>query len=252
MSPRTCNRTYLAQQARRTRWRRERPRHAAAHARPRAAVPARACMHRPVAWASLVTPASPCSTPVQVAPPGSLAKLRDARPLPPGAFPDAAAMFAREGATYRWLYTMGQNSWRYTPCSAEPDARLALPPGWREVGRVNVSQGAAPPLPFVYVLSNEAANQLLLLVRPTASSFDWSQNASINQVGAGGGQSTCGATAVDSRRRQQGRVRRGSPRCARLSGARALQAKLANRAPPPACATNAHFPGLFPSCFADV
>lgn len=119
--------------------------------------------------------------PPQEVPPGSVSTLRDARPLPAGALPDPAAVFAAEGEAYNLLFHMLLSATRYAPCASDPAA--SLPPGWQLEAVANLTQaGQAPPLPFVYLLSNPQQNQLAFLVRGTSSSHEWTLNAQYNQV----------------------------------------------------------------------
>lgn len=126
----------------------------------------------------------PCrrATPTQEVPPGQLSRLRDARPLPPGAFPDPAALFAAEGETYNLLFRLLLNALAHSKCAANPAASLLLPPGWRLEAAANLSQGGSPPLPLVYVLSQAQRGQLVFLARGTLSTYEWSLNAMYNQV----------------------------------------------------------------------
>lgn len=77
------------------------------------------------------------------------------------------------------------NAKAHTVCASNPAASLLLPPGWQLEAVANLTQGAlAPPLPFVYVLTNPQQNQLVFLARGISSSHEWGLNAMYNQVGA--------------------------------------------------------------------
>lgn len=124
----------------------------------------------------------------QAEPVGRLAPLRDARPLPPGDFPDPGALFAEEGEAFRWLFRVSQNSYLYTACATDPAIPHVLPPGWSVAQTVDVSAGADPAtgapvrLPLVWVLASADGGQLALVVRATQSSWDWRTNFSVNQA----------------------------------------------------------------------
>lgn len=112
--------------------------------------------------------------------------LPDRRPLPPE-LPDVPAVYAQEGAAYWFLFQLARNAQTWAPCApAAGLGGLALPPGWAVEGAANASQASGPPLPMVYVLHNEATNQVVLLLRPTAGPYEWSLNFAFNTVRAGG------------------------------------------------------------------
>ncbi|EFN56007.1 expressed protein [Chlorella variabilis] len=113
---------------------------------------------------------------------GVLTALRDARPLPPE-FEDAAAVFAEEGATYFQLFRFSRNAYVYAPCSPQPNASLPLPPGWSLEATGDLAQASGPPLPMLFVLHNNQTNQVLLVVRSTVGSYEWTKNFEYNQVG---------------------------------------------------------------------
>lgn len=48
--------------------------------------------------------------------------------------------------------------------------------------RIKTAQGPNPALPLVYVLENRSTNQLLFLVRPSASDYDYVLSFSYNQA----------------------------------------------------------------------
>lgn len=88
--------------------------------------------------------------------------LRDRRPLPADDFPDAASVYQEEGAAYWLLFQLAENAHVWAPCAPQAGlGGLALPPGWVLDRAANLSQAAGPPLPLVYVLRNEASNQVL-------------------------------------------------------------------------------------------
>lgn len=112
---------------------------------------------------------------------GVLTALRDARPLPPE-FEDAAAVFAEEGATYFQLFRFSRNAYVYAPCSPQPNASLPLPPGWSLEATGDLAQASGPPLPMLFVLHNNQTNQVLLVVRSTVGSYEWTKNFEYNQT----------------------------------------------------------------------
>lgn len=59
---------------------------------------------------------------------------------------------------------MAENVWARSFCANEPQADavpLVLPPGWAVDAVANITQGADPPLQALYVLHNQATNQLV-------------------------------------------------------------------------------------------
>lgn len=116
----------------------------------------------------------------QVAPVGGLTALQDMRPLPP-VFPDPAAIYEEEGASFYWLFRTHTNILTFTPCVGDPAAELALAPGWRVAGWGNLSQAEGPALPLLWVLQSNETQQVVLMVRSTLSNFEWALDFRFNQ-----------------------------------------------------------------------
>ncbi|KAL4425990.1 hypothetical protein ABPG75_010006 [Micractinium tetrahymenae] len=116
----------------------------------------------------------------QVAPVGGLTALKDMRPLPP-VFPDPAAIYKEEGASFYWLFRTHTNILTFTPCVGNPAAELAMAPGWDVAAWGNVSQAEGPALPLLWVLQNNETNQLVFMVRSTLSNYEWGLDFRFNQ-----------------------------------------------------------------------
>ncbi|KAL4418858.1 hypothetical protein ABPG77_002925 [Micractinium sp. CCAP 211/92] len=116
----------------------------------------------------------------QVVPVGNLTALQDMRPLPP-VFPDPAAIYKEEGASFYWLFRTHQNILTYTPCLGNPAIELALAPGWGVAAWGNLSQAVGPALPLLWVLENNETAQMVFMVRSTLSNFEWALDFRFNE-----------------------------------------------------------------------
>jgi hypothetical protein len=92
----------------------------------------------------------------------------DLRPLPPGAFPNASALWISEGPAYYWVNRVLRNFNIWTACSATQS--LLLPPGWRLMATFKDAAGADA----AGLLVNNVQGTLLVLVKGTSSKTDWS------------------------------------------------------------------------------
>lgn len=104
--------------------------------------------------------------------------VHDSRaPAPPRSCLAPSKTFERHrgGAPRRFRFS--RNGYAFAGCAnSDPGAALPLPPGWALVANSSVEQDVGPPLPQLWVLRNEASNQLLLVVRATVGASEWGAN----------------------------------------------------------------------------
>lgn len=66
---------------------------------------------------------------------------------------------------------------RRLPCAGRAISELAT-----HRCRIETEQGAGPALPLVYVIENNATDQLVFLFRPSTTNFDYVLNFAFNEV----------------------------------------------------------------------